>query len=162
MTTKQLRPDRQVRTVRHAPKPRGIAPAYRQLRAFFPVAAGLARALGVREATVASWERGVSRTWASSLARISMLSGLCEELRPFMPTEASVGRWLLAPHPFFNGQSPAQALRANPDVAYDQIIDLTGRAAEIKAARSAFLDDLAGSERNSEFLAAAYGTARSK
>jgi hypothetical protein len=114
-----------------APKVMGCPPNFLRLKQFFGSKTALANALGVHRGTISKWDRGqASRLRQSSIERVGMMSAVAEQVARFMPTDASVGPWLLQPQPALGGEAPAHLIHRDGIEAYELILQKAAAIAE--------------------------------
>jgi DNA-binding XRE family transcriptional regulator len=107
----------------------GQPPNYLRLKAFFPAQTDLATALGVNRETIRTWNRGeMIRLRRTSIDRVRVLAAIADQVARYMPTEASVGSWLLSPQPALGGEIPVDLVKRDDPDAYTKIV---GKAAAI-------------------------------
>ena len=116
-------------------KPRTVVAArpanFERLQRFFASQTALAAALGVHRDTVRKWERGeASRLRRSSIERVTVMAAVAEQVARYMPSDASVGSWLLHPQPALGGQIPAVLVRTQGPKAYEPIVSRAAAIAE--------------------------------
>lgn len=101
----------------------GQPPNFLRLKRFFSSQTALASALGVHRDTIHKWDLGqASRLSRSSVERVLVMSAVAEQVARFMPTDASVGTWLLQPQPALGGDIPAHLIRRDGVISYERIL----------------------------------------
>jgi hypothetical protein len=109
----------------------GRPPNFPRLQRFFGSQTALATALGVHRDTIRKWGRGeASRLRRTSIERVYVMSAVAEQVARFMPTDASVGAWLLQPQPALGGDIPAYLIRRDGRKAYERILQKAAAIAE--------------------------------
>jgi hypothetical protein len=108
----------------------GRPPNFERLERFFASQTALARALGVHRDTIRTWQEGrPTRLRASSVARVSTICAVAEQVARYLPSDTLVGEWLLAPQLTLSGSSAAALIQREPE-AYQRVLDLVARDAQ--------------------------------
>jgi hypothetical protein len=101
----------------------GRPPNFTRLRNFFASQTAMATALGVQRDTIRVWERGrATRLRRALVQRVMVMSAVAEQVARYMPTDKSVGDWLLSPQPGLGGESPSALVRRRGVAAYEPIL----------------------------------------